>query len=482
MSSRYVIGLFAAFLLGTASTQISAAGDPTQFLFRDMSFSSAENNQLFRETINSIDALNFEQADETSEILVANIEADSRVDGLTFARVLTNAAIIHSRLDQIEVALELLERSVSLVDEESVFHKDIYPLMMVKAHILVRQGKLATATDQLRRAQHITHRNDGVYSAQQTDVVDLIADINVAQKNYLEADRQQLFNLKVGENVFGEDSLELVPRLEKAGAYFRRRGIALPYVTSAVFSEAPTITRKDRADIFAESIRLYDRALSIQEVNYGPADLRLVNTLRSLAQTRMAQISGRRYAEDALERVVRIISSDPMTDVAEHAVALIDLADTYTITGNRKAEKTYLAAWDLLSQSPELTNQRDEIFNSVTRISPMAPLYNVIARRPTKAEEGEEIFVDVTYSVRPDGRASDISLLNSNAQVDQKKKVRLWLRDSRFRPRINDGALVLTEGLTFRQTFKVLEQVSDQSADAPSKKGTQPTVLEENES
>ena len=143
-----------------------------------------------------------------------------------------------------------------------------------------------------------------------------------------------------------------------------------------------------------------------------------------------------------------------MADIPEHAVSLINLGDTYTINGNRNASETYLKAWDLLSQTPELTNLRESIFSSVTRISPTIPPYNIIARRPSKTQEGEEIFIKATFSVRPDGRVSDINLIEGNAPVDQKKLIRLWLRTSKFRPRIEEREFVLTEGLTLTRPSK----------------------------
>ena len=482
MTSRLIIVLIFSVVIGSVSSAVSAASDPTNFMFRKLSFSSKDYDQLFRKTINEVDALEFEEAGATSNSLVAKLEADNRVDGLTFARVLANASIIYARLEQPKIALELLNRSVSLVDAESIFHVDIYPLMMVKAHILVKQGELAVAIDQLRRAQHITHRYGGVYSEQQTDVVDHIANINTALANHLEADRQQLFNLRISENVVGVDSIELVPRLEKLGNYFRSRGLAIPYASNANFSETPSLDRKNRADIFSQAISHYNRALTIQEEAYGPSDIRLVNTLRSLAKTRMAQISGRRYAEDILERVVKIISSHPVTDIPEHAVSLINLADTYTINGNRNAGETYLKAWDLLSETPELTTLRNNIFSSVTRISPTTSPYNIIARRPSKTKEGEEIFIKAMFSVRPDGRVSDINLIESNAPVDQKKMIRLWLRSSKFRPRIEDRVFVLTEGLTTYQTFQVLDEETAEQPEQPAPLPTgQPASLDESE-
>ena len=133
MTSRLIIVLIVSVLISSVSSTVSAATDPTNFLFRKLSFSAVENDQLFRKTIDEVDALEFEEAGANSNSLVANVEADNRIDGLTFARVLANAAIIYAQLEQPKGALELINRSVSLVEEESVFHEDIYPLMMVKA-------------------------------------------------------------------------------------------------------------------------------------------------------------------------------------------------------------------------------------------------------------------------------------------------------------------------------------------------------------
>ena len=92
MTSRLIIGLIVSVLIGSVSSTVSAASDPTNFLFRKLSFSSEENNQLFRKTIDEVDALEFEEAGANSNSLVTNVEADNRIDGLTFARVLANAA------------------------------------------------------------------------------------------------------------------------------------------------------------------------------------------------------------------------------------------------------------------------------------------------------------------------------------------------------------------------------------------------------
>ena len=77
-------------------------------------------------------------------------------------------------------------------------------------------------------------------------------------------------------------------------------------------------------------------------------------------------------------------------------------------------------------------------------------------RRPSNVQIGEQIYVNAMYSVRPNGRASNINLLESNAPAAQKKQLRLWIRGSRFRPRIEDGVIVITEGLTLKQTFHVI--------------------------
>lgn len=473
-STRY---LLTCLFFVTLSSDVFGMKDISGLLFRSLSFSADENNQHFEDAISNLDKGNFKEANSYSSLLTANVEADTRIDVLTLARVLTNAAIIHTRVDQLESALVLLDQAIQLVDSESPFHEDIYPLMMVKAQILKEQNKLVVATDLLRRAQHITHRNDGVYSEQQIAVVDLISEISTSQRDYAEADRQELFNLSIGEHTFGANSIKLVPRLEKVGRHFRLRGAAMHFEPNAIFAPAPVLNRKDRAAIFNESLRHYNRSLTIQENNYGPNDLRLVNTLRSIAHTRMAQISGRRYAEDALARVVSITAANPIADIPEHAVALIELADAYTINGNRKAAETYLDAWDLLSQSEELNDLRKDIFSSPTRIFPPTQPYSLLSRRPSAVEPGEEIYVIAMYSIRPNGRTSDIEVFESNAPVEQKKQLRLWIRDSRYRPRIEDGVLVQTEGLTIKQTFQVIaEKVTNDVSEGQSALEEQSTL------
>ena len=310
MTLRCSIYLYIVVLATSSATALGATTSK-DYLFRELTFSSSANNQHFQATISNFDTHNYELANKESDRLIAGLDSNNKLEAITLARVLTNAAIIKTHLEQLEPALNALNKAIDLVDSKSPFHEDIYHLMMIKARVLVQQEELVLATDLLRRAQHITHRNEGVYNERQTELVYAIAEISTTLNDHLEADRQQLFNLRIGEKINGANSVKLIPRLMKAGDHFKRRGRAMRIANTNVPTGGPILTGDERSEAFLKSLGHYHRALKIQEDTYGENDLRLVDTLRSIAQARITQQSGRRHAEEALIRVVEIIASRP---------------------------------------------------------------------------------------------------------------------------------------------------------------------------
>ena len=55
--------------------------------------------------------------------------------------------------------------------------------------------------------------------------------------------------------------------------------------------------------------------------------------LNDLANARLMQLTNRKAATDALERAFQIIEANPDTDLPDRIMAMIRLADMYTIVG-----------------------------------------------------------------------------------------------------------------------------------------------------
>jgi uncharacterized membrane protein len=296
-----------------------------------------------------------------------------------------------------------------------------------------------------------------VYNEEQLPVVGYLTATNLRQRNPLAADRQQLFSLRVAEQVYGPDSIEILPTLSRLGSYFATRGSSIPMLT------IPEL-RVERDILFKRAVSMYSRAIEIIEINYGVNDLRLLPTLRGLASTRMLQVTNRRYAEFALKRSLEIVDSNPNSDLTDRAQAMVDLGDLYIITSDEKAAETYLNAWTILQETPETQLLAASLFDSPVRLYPRTSAVLYLDRAPDSTAPGEKLFVELQYDVSTDGRARGVKILDKNIPNEEVRLLRQTLRAARYRPRISNGELVETEALLLRQAFVALNNTPSPDA------------------
>jgi hypothetical protein len=129
----------------------------------------------------------------------------------------------------------------------------------------------------------------------------------------------------------------------------------------------------------------------------------------------------------------------------------------YTITGDGRAREVYLKAWEAMLNDPAYDELRADIFGTPTRLHPELTGVLYLKRKPDAATTQDiELYIDVSYSVKANGRVGDIHLVDKNVPNEQVRYIRAQLADTRFRPRIFDGELVSTENLMIHQTFQVI--------------------------
>ena len=400
----------------------------------------------------------FDYALTLSQTLLEQAESLRESRAIAFGQILVNHGIIQSVADDYSRGLTVIERGLALIEQRSnPFSTVLINAVMAKALTEYSLEKTTEAQDSFRRAQHIMHRNEGVYAADQIQIIDWLTKVNLKHGNLSGADREQRFSLRVAEQVYGPDSIELLPILNRLGGYFATRGSTIPPMV-------PTEARLKRDLLFKYSVDMYYRAVSIIEQNFGENDLRLVQPLRGLASARMLQITNRRDAEAALERSFNIIQSNPDSDTTDRAQALIDLGDLYIITSDIRAADIYLQAWDMLQESADTLEVANAFFGAPVRLFPRATAVLYLERQPDAAEEGDPLFVNLEFTVNSDGKVSRVQVLEKNVPNEQVRLVRQRIRAARYRPRIVDAEIVDTQGLMLHQPFKVLNQKPTSSA------------------
>lgn len=409
----------------------------------------------------------FDAAISLSQDLLDSADPLRDADPSIYGQVMINHGILRVAAGEYQLGLSIIERGMEFLEARTnPFDEILINSVMAKGICQLQLGSFTDAEDTFRRAQHITHRHKGVYNKEQLPMISYLVATNFRQRNSLAADQQQRFSLKVAEQSYGPNSIEILPTLARLGSYFARRGDTIPLA-------AITELRLLRNILFKDSINLYLRAIEIIELNYGVNDLRLLTPLRGLASARMFEITQRRYAEVALLRSLEIVDSNPNSDLTDRAQALVDLGDFYIITSDEKAQETYLNAWAILQETPETQQLASSLFGSPVRLYPRNSPFLYLDRTPDGVTIGDELFANLQYDVSPDGHVREIEVIDKNIPNKGVRLLRQTLRASRYRPRIHNGELVSTEALQIRQLFAVLykkplpDEKQGEEADTP---------------
>ena len=296
---------------------------------------------------------------------------------------------------------------------------------------LTEEGEYSEATLAFRRAQHITHRILGVYALEQITMVDQLSRVDLLAGNLESANQESKFALKINEVEYGKDDPRVVPAIEKLARYFVARGNN------------------------HDAVALYRRAVDIIETNFSETDLRLSEPLLSLGKIGMQQSDYRSRGENALERRQNIISESIEADVADRVKALVDLADAYIISSNRKATTVYQHAWDLIKDKPDFAELREEIFGTPYRLYPHPRILDI---GPFPSAGSQELYVDVDFTVRDDGHVTDIEIIDANVPNESQRSLRSEMYSYRYRPRMIDGRPVVSEQLSLHQAYVIVKR------------------------
>lgn len=516
MTQRFLPGglLFAIFMLMPVTA--AASGDYLDYLFRSPTITDPGLANQFQQFIANVDNRQYLSADGQMDKLLAE-PALAGVTPTTHAELLTDAGILKAVTNQDSQALNLLGQSVSLL-EESVerYSPQQFNALMVSGMIKARARDYPAAVEFYRRAQHVLHLQDGVYTRKQIPVLDQLTNLDQARGTLLLSDVEQTFKLRIAERAYGANSEALIPTLESVAHYFAIRGkglprfiidydIQVPYLQGKVPSEivdrtnaassldrrnsGPSIADQDlwtrststygdsqiriyRGGLFDYAVELYQRAITILEKKYGKNDVRLAQPLQSLSWTRLVEGNHKGAAKQALERATSIIVDSPVTDVEDHVLALVHLGDLYIITNDRRAGAKYHEAWLILSQHPEMKKLGAQLFANPVRLYP-EPFNYVLTRRPEKAGDDQALFAKLRFTVDKAGVPRDVHAVAGNISFsDQGNLATGFGSSTRYRPRLVGGYPVATPDVTYTQSFVVLE--SQVSKSGPEKKAAKP--------
>ena len=418
------------------------------FLYEIRSDNSAATERF--EEINK-NARNLELNKALSELeSITNKPSEvSTLSGLNRLKALCNVAIMKVASGDYTDGLVGLDNSIAALSDL------VKPFDPVMVRALVVRGIAALSVEDynesrkaLRRAQHILHREEGVFTLNQLPLVDYLALTNLRAGEPFSADREQLFSVTIVKKEFGDRSESIIPRLIRVGNYFAQRAMGIPISTD-------TDSLNQRAWMLKTSRQMHLDTIEIFEELYGTDSPKLIAPLRRLAKAKLIASMGRKSAESDLRRALELSSKNEEVDKAEVYAVNVDLGDFYAVTKNEKSAAQYLLSWKLMQEEDAGKQLAKSYFGSPVRLHPPKISHFSLDRLPDSAEPGSELFVDLEFGINEAGRVFNAKITDKNIPNDQARAVRQREKNTIYRPRIEEGVFVPVDANQLRQLFKV---------------------------
>jgi len=468
---------------------------PWSFSFADIAHDS-ERNLLETQRVLEVamEAEDYQRALALAERITTLAKEESSAESAEFSTSLRNLAIIQHRMGNFTEAAVNFKRSIEITTAvEGEYSNSLQIPLRYLGKLHFQNQDYADSMQALRRAQHITHRNDGVYSLGQLNILEWITRIHLKTNSVLAADQQQRFYYKVNENNFAADDPRMIAPMAKLGNWFRQSGQ------------------------YPDALKIYRQTVTLLEQQGSDTNLELIEPLRAISSTLYLQ--GACCADEPLDRALKIMESHSTTDADDHLEAIINLADMSMVQRNeRRAEKLYQEAWRMISEN-QVSEKAKELFSKPTRlgVSRTDDVVNAFRRAITgfskaetvivfddadssggeslvsvdqskiqreeligaplplcypqlldlvKANSKEQIadyFMDIDFSVNQHGQVVEVEVVDTNTPVRLARYVKNMLHRTRFRPRLSEGEPVTSQHMEIHQTFTSAERSSYKS-------------------
>ena len=424
----------------------------------------------------------------------------------------TDVLLIHEQNQEYDLAIKrYTERLTEFEAEFGSYAEQLIDPLLGLARSYKATDDYLPAIAAIERAQHLSHRQNGVYALRQLEGTELMIQIYLQQREAERADRLQRFGLFVTEHNVGE-TMDLLPALDKISQW---------YIETSQFNRAR---------------RTLERSLEIVTNQAGERDPRQLPSIIQLAKIKRLQNS-RCCSYKVLQQALEILENpDPNADISDETrtQVYLDLADSYTLAnkGDRAAQY-YRLAWqsmpaderiqrfsetqkivqsdtlndrlpnnlkvyrpgknrlgrnqfELLSLSEQLEleslppqefallqNNNDHKVRIRDKNSPGAfnnekitrvigypfqfieeQLLNILPAS-LKSERLHQFRIELDFTVGRDGRIDDITVSSPISTHKLTRLMRQVLRKSRFRPRLVDGEPVKTRHVKLYQSFSL---------------------------
>lgn len=392
----------------------------------DIQLDRVEAGQLYEFYIENKD---YEQALEAADVELSLTEKAFGVDDPAVIPALNHKANALLLNNQPVEAKGLFERAAVLAQyTDGVFSEKLYEPYKGVGIAELKMNNPEAAQVAFVRAQHISHRAEGVYNLRQLELISPMAQALMAQDQWNEAQDMLESKWRIMENHYGKESLNVLPAYYEMATWFH---------DVQQYKQARVTFRK---------------AIALIEDQAGENDLRLITPKRGIANT---------YLEESFERltpglrqhqeILDIVNSNPGASAEQKIQAHLELGDWYVVVNEEKdAWEQYRKAWELAQEDAENSERWSEFLATPRLIYHGRDLsvdflgYYVV---------GKEVYYDFEFTIAASGRPEDIEILGTNLHSNTRTAALQSFRAARFRPSIVDGVTLSTEEYRVRRIY-----------------------------
>jgi tetratricopeptide (TPR) repeat protein len=392
-------------------------------------------------------ARRFADALPAAEQVVTLTEQEYGADSAEMIKPLLNLATTQLRLKNLGAAESTYRRALRITEaREGGFSRAVIEPLHGLGLTYYAGQQFQSSADSLRRAVDVSRKLDGLFNINQLPLVQSLIDSYVALNQAADVDREQQYALRLSETAYGRDDPRMLPVLVRSAEWCEATGryrMARQAHAHALEIIGRTAGKKDLAVV--QPLRGIARSYR-QEFLYGSQEAEVVRgeytpvlsgnvggAPNPSEPNRVTRLDP--DGEEALKLALTVLADHP--DQAElRGDTLLDLGDWYQLAGDtRDAVRTYREAWAALGgPGGPGTAKMSEPVQLFYR-----PPSSSVRREDTDETKWGEHYVEVQFTVTPEGRVTDTRTLATDASESQEKSVALALRRARYRPRFVDG-------------------------------------------
>ena len=373
-------------------------------------------------------------------------------------------------------AIEALESS------QGVYGSDISEQLDALGTSLQKLGDHNEAIDVFKRGVHLTRISEGLYTPNQIRMVEKQIYSHAVLGQWLEVDKRQSYLYWLGTMNYTSDDPQILPTYSRMARWHMQ-----------AYRMQLGRDKEKNTEHLLKAYGLIEKSIDIMEGQEVINETQMVAELRALVLANYLFATYQRVMPEripqqfirssayntpeinhsmlvidqyihrsfrsgkrAIDKVINIYEQSETAEPWQVVKAKVQLGDWLFMFNKRDAAfAEYQAAYGLLQQFEETHPQLDKLFERPVAL-PNQELMNSSgyeqAQTAKAAIDNDAKYVLASFDVTPQGRASNIEIIESNPpdNISARSQVKQSLRVAKFRPRFVEGEPALTEKMQLR--------------------------------